>query len=190
MPYILRHAEDGPGMAWGIRQATYDDYREDEDQSPRDVTRMLPHERDAIYERYVWRLSGSPALLARGNPRLAFVNFAWAARPEIGPDRARDFTQAALGRGPDGMWGTQTMALIDRTDDEAAAGRYLELWTWYYRARAGDEGARAQLVRCGFARKALPGCDPAPRLAVWLRRVARASALAGVPLQALQHRAA
>ena len=190
LPLILQYEggyvndPDDPGGAtnYGITQAVYDDFRDENEQPPLAVRHITMDEVRAIYERNYWRLCGSPALIAANRPKLATVAFDWAVNAGI--ERARWYVQAAIGTRPDGLWGEDTLRQIALTDDVDACARMLHLRALHYRGRAGDLASLAALRDAGLAKIAPKATlSQAKFLPGWLARLRRLAKTLNVPIQ-------
>jgi len=180
--FVDHPMDPGKATKWGVTQATYDTYRDDEDLPARSVAKLTEEEARTIYERQYWRLCGAPALVTRQKGRLALCCFDWAV--QAGVTRARTYLQLAVAVTPDGQWGPRTLGAIDRADDAAAAGRYLAWRADHYRARVGQAPARARLVASGLAAGVIPSTDPRAVVFLkgWLARLRHVARACQVPI--------
>ncbi len=190
LPLILRYEggyvndPDDPGGAtnYGVTQAVYDDFRDENEQAPRPVKLITMDEVRAIYERNYWRLCGAPALIAANREKLATIAFDWAVN--AGVERARWYVQAAVGTRPDGLWGEDTLRKIALADEATACATMLHLRALHYRGRAGDLGALAALREAGLAKIApRANLSQAKFLPGWLARLRRLAKTLGIPVQ-------
>lgn len=180
--YVNNPADPGGATNYGITQATYDDYREDEDKPAQSVRLITKDEVARIYHTRYWRLCGAPALVAAAKHRLAFVTFDWAVN--AGVSRSQVYVQAVVGTTPDGMWGERTLDAIALCDDAAATSAYLALRADHYRARVGQDAARDRLTANRLPPKYVPKVHPPSGqfLKGWLARLRNAARATGVPI--------
>lgn len=178
------HDKDDPGGAtnYGITQAVYDDFRDENEQAPRPVRVITMDEVRAIYERNYWRLCGAPTLMAADRPKLATIAFDWAVN--AGVERARWYVQAAVDTTPDGVWGEHTIRKIGLCNDALSGAAFLHLRALHYRARSGDLDALEALRAEGLGRIApTPNATQVKFLPGWLARLRRLAKALDIPIQ-------
>jgi lysozyme family protein len=126
-----------------VIQRVYDDWRKRQGFAPRDVRQLEDAEMQAIYEAGYW-LPPRCDLLQRG---LDLVQFDTAVN--MGPKRAVEFLQKAVGCGVDGDFGPATEKAASTCDLGTAIIAYCDAREGYYR-RLAQKNPRLQVFLRGW----------------------------------------
>jgi len=151
MPFILRWeggyvnhpADPGGATNKGITQKVYDGWRTRQGLATRDVRQLEDAEMHAIYEAGYW-LPPRCDLLQQG---LDLVQFDTAVN--MGPKRAVEFLQRAVGCGVDGDFGPTTERAASSCDLGNAITAYCKVREDYYR-RLAQKNPKLQVFLKGW----------------------------------------
>lgn len=191
LSFVLHATPDTRSRRFGVSQAAYDVWRDEEDLSARDVSQMARREAATLWERDYWRRCGAVTLLAGGRPGLALLVFDASAEHED-PLWSHRYVQAAVGVPCDGLWDLDTLMAISRRTDAELCAAFQRLRAMAARVLAGHARYRVPLTNAGLHGGALPstGAWPPDRLPDALKRLRRGARRVGVPIDPLYEKGA
>ncbi len=125
--YVNNPADRGGATNKGVTQKVYDDWRKGQGKAARDVRQLEDSELQAIYESGYWlpprcNLLSTPLDLAQFDTAV-----------NMGPGRAVQFLQRAVGAEADGSFGPGTQKCIANCDPGTALINYCNAREAYYR---------------------------------------------------------
>jgi lysozyme family protein len=149
LPFVLRweggfvdNPRDRGGRTnRGITQKVYDSWRQQQGASPRDVQLLEDAEMRAIYQAQYWLPPRCDLL----ESALDLVQIDTAVN--MGPGRAVQFLQSAMGCGVDGQFGPTTQKAIQECDLGATTAACCDAREQYYRALVARDPTQAIFLR-------------------------------------------